>query len=79
MSIPRMRVATGVLKELRALDPETQVTLHYIRQIIKQKKVPVTEVGNKKLVDVDKVIAFLAEGCTTETPPETGEIRRVKV
>lgn len=79
MSIPRMRVATGVLKELRALDPGTQVTLHYIRQIIKQKKVPVTEVGNKKLVDVDKVIAFLAEGGTTETPPTTGEIRRVKV
>ena len=31
MAIPRMRTAEKVLEEIKREDPETEVTLHYIR------------------------------------------------
>ena len=36
MGIPRMRIAADVLAEIKALDPDTRITLHYIRSIINQ-------------------------------------------
>ena len=48
MGIPRMRIATDVLAEIKALDPDTRITLHYIRSIINQGKVPVRKAGSKK-------------------------------
>lgn len=82
MALPRMRTAAGVLDIIKAQDPDTEVTLHYIRHLIKAKKVPVTPVGCKKLVDADTVIAYIAAG-ETAPPPEpealSGVIRRVAV
>lgn len=80
MGIPRMRIATDVLAEIKALDPDTRITLHYIRGIINQGKVPVRKAGTKKLVDLDKVLEYLARGDGDEdekTP--TGGIRRVEL
>ena len=78
MGIPRMRIATDVLAEIKALDPDTRITLHYIRSIINQGKVPVRKAGTKKLVDLDKVLEYLARGDEDEKTP-TGEIRRVEL
>jgi len=75
-----MRTAEGVLAEIKAEDPATEVTLHYIRHIIKTNKVPIVPVGRKKLVDVDAVLAYLADGTpAADTPPAAGQIRRVPV
>lgn len=80
MALPRMRTAAGVLAEIKAEDPESEVTLHFIRAIINTNKVPVVPVGRKKLVDVDAVVAFLADGITAaEDKPVAGQIRRVAV
>lgn len=80
MALPRMRTAAGVLDEIKAEDPGTEITLHYIRQIIVANKVPVVNVGRKKLVDVDAVIAYLAEGTPAEEDtPAVGKIRKVPV
>ncbi len=78
--IPRMRTAEGVLAEIKAADPGTEVTLHYIRQLIRVKAVPVVEVGKKKLVNLDEVFQYLAAGAVLpEPPPPIGEIRPVPV
>ncbi len=80
MSLPRMRTAAGVLTEIKAEDPATEVTLHYIRYLINTNQVPVVPVGRKKLVDVDAVLAFLSEGTpSVEVKYVTGQIRRVEV
>ena len=80
MAIPRMRMASGVLAEIKAMDPGTQVTLHYIRGIIKAEKVPVIKSGCKKLVDLDKVLEYLSNGDTSpEEQKEIGQIRRVEL
>lgn len=80
MALPRMRTAAGVLAEIKAEDPATELTLHYVRYLINTNKVPVVPVGRKKLVDVDAVVAFLAEGITaTGDKPAAGQIRRVAI
>lgn len=80
MSLPRMRTAAGVLTEIKAEDPGSEVTLHYVRYLISTNQVPVVPVGRKKLVDVDAVLAFLAEGTPiVEGKYVTGQIRRVEV
>lgn len=62
MSLPKMRTAPGVLAEIRAVDPNTDVSLHMIRRIINSGKVPVVNAGNRKLVNVDAVLAYLEAG-----------------
>lgn len=76
----RMRTAAGVLAAIKAEDPESEVTLHFIRALINANKVPVVPVGRKKLVDVDAVVTFLADGApTAEAKSLVGQIRRVAV
>lgn len=83
MSLPRMRTAAGVLAIIKEQDPGTEVTMHYIRNLIKTRKVPVTPVGSKKLVDADVIIAYIAAGETATAPDSTdtsgGGIRMVPV
>lgn len=79
MSLPRMRTAEGVLKELRAADPDTAVSLHFIRGIIAAERIPVVSSGRRKFVDFDKFLDFLASGeATSQEPPKPGVIRRVQ-
>ena len=78
MTMPRMRTAEKVLEEIKKNDPETEVTLHYIRALIRAEAVPVVYCGRKKLVNVDAVMELLASGYTIPQPEApVGVIRRV--
>ena len=59
MPTPRMRTAPGALQIIKEQDPGTEITLHYLRRLIKTGAVPCVPVGRKKLVDVDKLIDYL--------------------
>ena len=74
MGIPRMRIATDVLAEIKALDPDTRITLHYIRGIINQGKVPVRKAGTKKLVDLDKSGEWSCESGLCQHLPQMREM-----
>ena len=78
MPMPRMRTAEKVLEEIKREDPATEVTLYYIRSLIRAGAVPVVACGRKKLVNVDAVMDLLSTGY--EPPAETpqlGVIRKV--
>lgn len=57
--IPRMRTAPGALEIIKAQDPETAVTEHYIRRLIRTGAIPHVDVGRKKLVNVDQLLRYL--------------------
>lgn len=79
--IPRMRTPAKIVAELKALDPDTEVTEHYIRQIVKSGAVPVVWAGSKALINLDDVLELLRVGTDRpepEAPAEDG-IRRVEV
>ena len=58
-TVPRMRVAEKAVQMIRDEDPDSGVTLSYVRRLIREKVVPVVQVGNKKLVNVDALYAYL--------------------
>ena len=55
----RMRTAEGALKVIQEADPETAVSLRYIRRLIATGEVPHLDVGRKKLVNVDLLMSYL--------------------
>ena len=59
---PRMRTAQGVVDELRRIDPETCISVNFIRGLIAQRKIPVVCAGRKKLVSMDAVLQALCSG-----------------
>ena len=63
----RMRTAESLLKEIRTQDPDTEITLHYIRQLIASGAIPVVHVGRKKLVNMDLVLDYFAKGRNFDT------------
>lgn len=79
ITTPRMRTAPKIVAEIKALDPGSEVTEHYIRQLIKDSMVPVVWAGNKALINLDDVLSLLRLGTKrTEPPPYTvGGIRRI--
>lgn len=80
MTMPRMRTAEKVLEEIKRVDPDTEITLHYIRAMIRVEAVPVVACGRKKLVNLDALMDLLRDGYVLpEQPrePAQGGIRRV--
>lgn len=55
----RMRTACQLHKELVKLDPQTSVSLSYVRRMVRQGILPYHQVGNKRLVDLDLFLAYM--------------------
>ena len=50
--IPRMRTAAKIVAEIKALDPDTDVTESWVRRMAKQGAVPVVWAGSKALINL---------------------------
>ena len=79
--IPRMRTAAKIVAEIKALDPDSEVTEYFVRQLIKDGTVKPTWAGNKALINLDDVLDILRAGTarTKANPTVTDGIRRVDV
>ncbi len=78
--IPRMRTAAKIVAEIKALDPDTEVTEFHIRKLAKSGAVPVVWAGRKALINLDDVLDLMRLGTaqpSEETPPAVGGIRRI--
>ena len=75
LSAPKMRTAKGLLEELQREDPDTEITLHYIRGIIKKGMLPVCNVGPRRLVNYDTFKCFLENGGSRSDDGDKGFIR----
>lgn len=80
-SIPRMRTAAKIVAEIKALDPDTEVTEFYIRQLAKEGTVPVVWAGRKALINLDDVLDLMRLGTAPAKAeaPAVGGIRRINV
>lgn len=78
MPLPRMRTAKYAMDEIRAQDPNTEISLRFIRSVVNTGKIPVVCVGRKKLFDMDCLLEILKTDLpVAEEQEETGRIRRV--
>lgn len=51
-AIPRMRTVSKIVAEIKSLDPGSEVTEYYVRQLVKNGVVPVSWAGNKALINL---------------------------
>lgn len=79
--IPRMRTVSKIVAEIKTLDPGSEVTEYYIRQIVKDGTVSAVWAWNKALINLDDVLDLLRAGTakTKANPPAANGIRRVDV
>lgn len=59
MNVPRMRTLPEAIRELKKADPETAYTLRALRAAVNRGDVPVVMVGNKRLVNLDRLFEVL--------------------
>ena len=77
----RMRFAAQALNELRKLDPETPVTLRFIKQLMRAGAIPSVPVGNgnRRLLNFDALVAYLENPPIEPVQQAAPGIRRIPV
>ena len=61
--LPRMRTITKAYAEIKALDPDTDLTQRALRRMVANDEIPTTKIGNKHLINLDLLIAKLSGDC----------------
>lgn len=61
--IPKMRTINEMVKEIKAQDPRSAISYHYIRSLCKAGKIKCILVNSKYLVDLDAFITYLSGLC----------------
>ena len=64
--LPRMRTVHEATVELRKLDAGTAVTEYHIRQLAINNIIPRVKAGKKYLINLDALIAYLADPQTLD-------------
>ncbi len=54
-----IRTIDQAYNELRERDPETAISRHLVRELVRNGKVPSLKADNKRLVDVDVLIDYV--------------------
>lgn len=77
--LARMRTAHQAAEFFKQLDPETSFTEYHINRLIKTGVLPVFNSGNKRLINLDKLIQYLNSEIRDQKPVDKnhGKIRRV--
>ena len=76
MTVPRMRTIPEAFRELKKADPNTAYTLRALRAAVNKGELPVVMVGNKRLVNLDKLFEML-NSPSSEPKTENEGIRKI--
>ena len=55
----KIRTLSGTIAEIKTADPDSAVTISYLRRLVRDGEIPSVMDGNRALVDVDAVIEYL--------------------
>ena len=67
-SIPKMRTLDNAIKEIKEVDPDTQLTRHALRRMMLNGTIPCVNLGRKRLVDLNLVWNYLAYPIPASAP-----------
>lgn len=74
----RMRFPQQALELIRQEDPDTAVTLNFIRYLAYTGKIPCVKVGRRHLINVDALIEYLENPDKHKEVPQIGLIRKIR-
>ena len=76
--MPRMRTIKGVIEYFKQVDAGSEITEHFIRQLVWQNKIKFVKAGSKYLIDIDQLEEYLRNPSPdVESVVEYGKLRRV--
>ncbi len=75
---PRMRTLDECYNELVAIDPNTAVSKYFIRRLAMSGTVPCIMAGRKRLINFDKLLAYLNGDIQEQKPQPSSGIRAIK-
>ena len=58
--LPKMRTAAGAIREIKGMDPNTEITEGAIRRAIKRGDIQSVPNGVRRLVNLDDVVAYFS-------------------
>ena len=74
----RMRTVSGLAAHYKNLDADTAVTAYFLRQKVLAGEIPCVMAGNKRLIAIETVDAYLAgDAAQGELEPDNCGIRRI--
>ncbi len=59
-ALPRMRTIPQAFKEIKALDPDTSITVSVLRRLVKEGAIETVQVANKRLLNLDLLFSRLS-------------------
>ena len=75
---PRMRTIQEAAAELKMIDEHTAVTPYRIRQMVLDGTIPHVKAGNKRLLNLDTLLDYLAAApAPSPLQPQYGRVRPV--
>lgn len=77
----RMRTINEAAEYFKTLDPHTSLTKTAVRRLVNTRAVPSVRIGNKALVSLEALEAYLRgeQQPAEEPPPARGVVRPVEV
>ena len=73
----RMRTIKEAYKEITEKDKDTALTVTGLRRLVNEGEIPSVKVGNKTLIAMDNLDAFLHNGMKSNELKHVKKIRRV--
>lgn len=78
VKLARMRTISGIFEEIIKLDPQSQISRHFIRQAIISGAVPSMKAGCKYLVNLQDFLDYLYLPAPEEKKAEEyGNLRKI--
>ena len=59
-ALPRMRTIPQAYKEIKAIDPNTSITVSVLRRLVKEGAIETVQVANKRLLNLDLLFSRLS-------------------
>ena len=69
--IKRLRTIDQAYRELKAMDPDTAISKHYIRSIVLTGQLPHLQVESKRLIYLDDLMTYIEKSMTGITAKQS--------
>ena len=69
-----MRYIHQAVEELKRADPQTSVTVYYVRKLVAAGLVPTVKNGRRRIINYDVLLDYLANGNENE-PLQSGSLK----
>ena len=77
MTLPRMRTIKETIQEIKAIDANSAISEHNLRNLVAQNAIPYVKAGNKVLINLDGFIEYLQKPAASIEPETVNKIRRI--